>query len=261
MQESVQQVLRVPTLASFDRSYHRWNMTHAAAVTIFIVGSQFEAIAVASTAALTIWVAIALPLLFALGYRRHPDGAGPGLPNALTATRAFSAVLLVGLSGALRAGLAPGAVIQGAAPWWLAGALAVITLTDFFDGRIARRMQAGRFGQTWDMECDAAYALGLSLLLRTMYQVPLFVLAIGLMRYLYVLVWHYDGDPERVPRIYKLYAKTVTALLVSGLIVSLIPTIPQTERVVLLAVLLALQSVSFVWDLILQRRSIVRSQA
>lgn len=255
MQDSVQQIFRLPSLAKFDRSYHRWNMTHATAVTVFVVGSQIEAISLASTAALTIWVALALPLLFALGYNRHPDGAGPGLPNALTAVRALSAVLLVGLSGALRAGLAPGAVVQGAAPWWLAGALAVITLTDFFDGRIARRMHAGRFGQTWDMECDAVYAMALSILLRTMYQVPMFVLAIGLMRYIYVLVWHYDGDPADVPRLYKLYAKTVTALLVSGLIVSLIPVIPHQVRVILLAVLLAMQTVSFLWDLVLQRRA------
>jgi phosphatidylglycerophosphate synthase len=255
MEKTAERVLDIPTLATFEKSYHWWNMTHAAAVTLFVAGSQIPAIALPSSAALAIWVAVALPLLFVLGYRLHPDGAGPSLPNALTASRALSAVVLLSLVGLLQAGFVSQSVLQGTAAWWMAAGLGVITLTDFFDGRIARRMRAGRFGETWDMECDAAFALGLSLLLRTIHSVPLFVLAIGLMRYLYVLLWRYDCDPADVPRAYKLYAKTVTALLVTGLIVSLVPVIPSTARVVLLSVLLTLQVISFLWDLILQRRA------
>lgn len=254
MEKTVERVLDIPTIASFEKSYHRWNLTHAAAVSLFVAGTQIPVTSLASSTALAIWVAVALPLLFVLGYRLHPDGAGPGLPNALTASRALGAAVLLGLVGFLKADLVPEQVLRGSVAWWLAGGLGIITLTDFFDGRIARRLHAGRFGETWDMECDAAFVLGLSLLLRTIYPVPISVLFIGLMRYLYVLLWRYDSDPADVPRAYKLYAKTVTAILVTGLILGLIPVISSAIRVVLLSILLTLQGISFLWDLILQRR-------
>jgi hypothetical protein len=104
------------------------------------------------------------------------------------------------------------------------------------------------------MESDALFAIALSIAMRHLFAVPLHVLAIGLMKYIYVLVWRYDGDPPVYPPAYKWYAKTVAAIIVSSLVAGLLPILPALVRTIGFACVLALQASSFGWDLLLHRR-------
>ncbi len=115
----------------------------------------------------------------------HAAGArlGPrpfGLPNQVTLLRA-GLVCLVG--GALLAsGQAP------AMSWSLAGLIAVALSLDALDGWLARRLRlASAFGARFDMEIDALLLMILALLVWQAGQVGAWVLAIGLIRYAFVL--------------------------------------------------------------------------
>ncbi len=140
--------------------------------------------------------------------------------------------------------------------WAVGSALAVVELTDFFDGRLARRFGPSAFGALWDMENDALFTLSLSLLVYLRYGVAPFVLLLGLMRYLYVLIWRFDSDPVTVSPAYKLFAKTTAAAIVVTLIVAVAPILPEWLRTAALAVVLGMQLVSFGWDLVLQYRAV-----
>lgn len=239
--------------ATFADAYHRWNLTHASAVVVLVLVAQFALLRPVALALLALWIAGALGALFLLGRRVHPDGAGPAMANLLTATRVVVAVALVGIVVVTAYVPEAAAALRSSLGWYLVGMLLVVELTDLLDGHVARRLNAGAFGATWDMESDAAYALALSLAVRHVHEAPVFVLLIGLLRYLYVLLWHYDREPTAVPRAYKLFAKTTTAILVTTLILALLPPVGDTLRAVSLLVVLGLQLVSFGWDLVLQR--------
>lgn len=108
------------------------------------------------------------------------DAARFGHANRLTLLRA-GLVCLAG--GALWAG--------GQTPhhdWSLATLVASALLLDALDGRIARRRgETSRFGARFDLEVDALLLLILALLVWHSGQAGVWVLAIGLMRYAFVL--------------------------------------------------------------------------
>jgi phosphatidylglycerophosphate synthase len=95
----------------------------------------------------------------------------------------------------LRAGLvclAGGALLAGgptASPGWSLAALAATALSlDAVDGLLARRLgDASRFGARFDLEVDAFLILVLALLVWQAGKVGPWVLAIGLLRYLFVV--------------------------------------------------------------------------
>ena len=95
----------------------------------------------------------------------------------------------------LRAGmvcLAGGALLAGgptASPGWSLAALVATALSlDAVDGLLARRLGlASRFGARFDLEVDALLILVLALLVWQAGKVGPWVLAIGLLRYLFVL--------------------------------------------------------------------------
>lgn len=254
---------------TFDRAYHWWNLTHAAiltAGTLVLVMTQVaddagRASGVASTIlpAMAGWSAVALGLLYIASRRlsfvqsnsEGSDAGGPAhwIPDALTAVRGTAAVALL---------WALPAVGQWSAGtvWAVGSTLALVELTDFFDGRAARRFGPSAFGAVWDMENDALFTLSLSLLVYLRYGVAPLVLLLGLMRYLYVLVWRFDSDPITVSPAYKRFAKTTAAAIVVTLIVTVAPLVPSQVRRMALAVVLVMQLVSFGWDLILQYRAL-----
>jgi phosphatidylglycerophosphate synthase len=208
------------------------------------------------------WSALALGVLYAASRRlRFParDSAlgdsgerGYWVPDLLTVVRGIAAVVVLW-------------VLPGVGAWsvgtvWAVGSLlAVVELTDFFDGRVARRLGPTVFGATWDMENDALFTLGLSLLVYTRYGVTPFVVLLGLMRYLYVLIWRFDRDPVTVSSAYKRFAKTTAAAIVVTLLVTIAPIVPSGLRVVVLMIVLGMQVVSFGWDLALQYEAVKQS--
>ncbi len=241
--------------AVFDRGYRRWGFAHAGLITALVLVAELDFLLPYAAAGLAGWTGLAVASLYRFARRTHPDGQGPRVPNVLTGVRTvFSCLLLAGL--ALSAAVPEiAAVAHGDSAWWLVGVLLLVELTDFLDGRLARRANAGRFGSIWDMENDAVFALALSLVLRHVHGVGAYVLLIGLMRYLYVLLWHREVRPAKVPRIQRLFSKTTTAVLVTTMIVVLAPVIGPQVRATALIVILTMQVISFGWDMVLQCRS------
>ena len=247
-------MVRDSTGRSFDSAYRLWGFAHAGVAVAAVAGGELLATPAPVFGFLAVWTVFAMAFLFLLAARRHPDGTGPRLANALTSVRAAAAALLL-------AGLALGAVwpparilAQGRTGWWLVAVLLLVEVTDFLDGRVARRLNAGRFGSIWDMENDAVFALALSIANRHLHAAGTYVLLIGLMRYLYVLLWHRERVPVRAPRIQTLFSKTTTAVLVTTLIVVLAPAVSPALRAACIAVILGMQITSFAWDIVLQVR-------
>jgi len=118
------------------------------------------------------------------GLRRGGAGmAAFGGCNRVTTLRLGMAALL---GGAIAA---PALVAPGGALAWPALALAVVALVlDGVDGWMARRSGlSSAFGARFDMEVDAATITVLATLAWQTGQAPVWVLALGLMRYAFVL--------------------------------------------------------------------------
>jgi phosphatidylglycerophosphate synthase len=127
------------------------------------------------------WLAYAvLGCVVAIASSLTPDRARFGLANQVTLLRA-GLVCLAG--GALLA--------SGQAPdvsWSLAGLIAVALGLDAVDGWLARRLGlVSAFGARFDVEIDALLLLILALLVWQTGRVDAWVLAIGLLRYAFVL--------------------------------------------------------------------------
>jgi phosphatidylglycerophosphate synthase len=110
--------------------------------------------------------------------------AGFGIANQVTLLRAGLVCLA---SGALLAGGS-----SSASEWSLAALLAAALSLDAADGWLARRLRlASDFGARFDLEIDAWLILVLALLVWQSGRVGPWVLAIGLMRYVFVLASWY----------------------------------------------------------------------
>ncbi|MFP4152084.1 MAG: CDP-alcohol phosphatidyltransferase family protein [Alkalispirochaeta sp.] len=250
--------------------YTRWTWTISLLIVAVTAGALAGPISY-GTSAVVLGVAggVLLASLFAFAREGHP------LPNAITALRGAAAVVLLlwsatgetgasadgsgtfrGVASALAAPRGNGeALLPTATLWTLFLVLALVEVSDFFDGRSARRFGTTGFGAVWDMENDAFFTFALSFTVWGFLGFPPFVLAIGLMRYLYFLIVRVQGDPPVHPAAYKLFAKSVAAILVVALIGAFVPVVPVKVRTVVLATALALQLISFGWDLVLHRRS------
>ena len=115
----------------------------------------------------------------------HPhDRFGPG--NGVTLFRAGGACVFAALA------VEPGLLV-GAAAWGALAAAAGLLALDGIDGRAARRQGlASAFGARFDLEVDALLILALAALAAGLGKAGLWVLGLGLMRYLFVaagLAW------------------------------------------------------------------------
>ena len=155
----------------------------------------------------------------AVGMRRSYPHGKVGLCNLVTLSRL-----------ALTASLA--ALLAAPAPWpaadmWRAFAVAVTALLlDGVDGWAARRAGLdSRFGARFDLEVDSLFALLLSLLAWRSGEVGLWILALGLPRYLFLAVgavWPALRRelPDRLSR------KAVCVLQLGTLVAFLVPVLP-----------------------------------
>lgn len=129
--------------------------------------------------ALAIYAFVAAVVLYHLG-RFHPHGRF-GFGNAITLFRAAGTILF----GALA--FEP-ALLAGSRAWVAVAGVATLLLLDGLDGWAARRQGlASAFGARFDLEVDAGLILALSLLALGLGKAGPFVLALGLMRYAFVL--------------------------------------------------------------------------
>lgn len=132
--------------------------------------------------------------------------------------------------------------------------LTVAVVSDFFDGQVARRTTTSRFGEDWDMQNDAAFAMLLSIAAVVFVGVDAWVILIGLARYLFVLTVPGAHDEVRTPRSYELFGKAVCAVTVVSLAAVVADGETGTAASVALGISLAAVLSSFGWFTLLLRR-------
>lgn len=168
-------------------------------------------------------------------------GPGVGAANRVTLVRATLAVPVGAL--ALRA-----EVLDPGGYWWVIALATVVMILDGVDGLVARRTgTVSAFGARCDMELDAALIMALSVLVWTSGKVAVWVLLIGLMRYLFVFgawVWPVLSGP--LPESLRRRAVCVVQGVV--LLVALGPIIPPSLATLVVGVGLAILTYSFSVD-------------
>ncbi|GGC73259.1 CDP-alcohol phosphatidyltransferase family protein [Marinobacter halophilus] len=132
--------------------------------------------------------------------------------------------------------------------WFYAVACLLALILDGADGKVARATNShSDFGARFDMELDALFILGLCLAVFALDKAGVWVLVLGLMRYLYVAAscyfeWLNQALPESFRR------KTVCVWQVVTLMVAVVPPIPPVFASVTLAIALLLLAWSFHLD-------------
>lgn len=233
----------------YDRAYRLWTYAHSVVLLITAVAMTpiflFSEVAIFwFLAAYTVGALASLYAMAGWGDRRGAD--------LLTASRGLAATVVF-----LWAALLPTREILAlpATRWYLLAFLVFAEATDFIDGRLARRVGCRNFGAVWDMENDALFIFGLTLVGFVHLGFPVWTLLIGLMRYLYFLLFRLTGDPPGYPASYKWFAKSVAATIAVSLLVAYVPGLADSAIRLILASVLLLQLASFTWDLVLQARA------
>jgi phosphatidylglycerophosphate synthase len=174
-----------------------------------------------------------------------------GPANQVTSVRA--ALTLV-LAGVLVAPRLPD-------PRWCIAAAAIVTVLDGVDGWLAHRTRtASDFGARFDMETDALLILVLSLLAWRFGKAGAWVIASGLIRYVFVaagslLSWLQRPLPPSKRR------QTVCVMQVTALIIVMLPTVPPRLSTLIAAAALAVLVWSFLVDITwLWRRAQIQSR-
>jgi phosphatidylglycerophosphate synthase len=184
----------------------RWSLLNAAALT---VATGAATVLQATWPLLTVGAGMLAGLAMLTRFRWTPDGRfGPA--NLLTATRLAalcSLPLFVEGSGA-----SPGVILVG---------LAVLA-ADGLDGWLARRYElTSEFGEFFDKETDALFLLLLCALAAFEQALPIWIVGLGLLRYVFVLalfaVQTDASNEERSSAARYIYVAMVVALLAAFL--------------------------------------------
>jgi phosphatidylglycerophosphate synthase len=182
------------------------------------------------------WGLIATFVVFDLG--RHAPHQRFGMANSVTLLRAGLTALLWGVVLETM----PGPFAFGHEQCWLlAGVATSALLLDGADGWIARRRgMVSKFGADFDLEVDCLFVLALSLLVYAADRAGVWVLANGLMRYLFVCagwLWPALAAPLEPRR----RRKVICVIQGAVLIAALAPILPaEAVRPVCLAALVLL---------------------
>ncbi|MEO7854402.1 MAG: CDP-alcohol phosphatidyltransferase family protein [Rubrivivax sp.] len=176
------------------------------------------------------------------GLRRSHPHPRFGPANRVTLGRFALSSMLAGLLGE--------PTVHGETLEWAVVVMATLTaLLDAADGRLARRSGlASPFGARFDMEADAWLTLVLCLLLLRFGQIGAWVLAAGLMRYVFVaaaLAWPWLAGSLPPSR----RRQAVCVAQITTLIVCLAPVVPPPLAAVLAAASLVALTLSFALDL------------
>jgi len=185
---------------------------------------------------------IAIPRL-----RAHHPFPRFGPANVVTTIRALLVSAVAGLMGEPHA---PGLAAAAAATSALAAIL------DGLDGWLARRTRmASAFGARFDMEIDALLIQVLSILAWRYGKAGVWVLASGLLRYVFAAagwVWSW----LRRPLFASIRRKAICVVQIAGLILAIAPAITRPASAWIAAASLAALSYSFLTDTVwLWRRS------
>lgn len=223
-------------------SPRRGAMLAIAALTIPVALAGLRLPPAAGWLALAGWAAAAALVLDRLP-ASHPHPRF-GLANAITLARAAGTVLL-----------AVAARQDVANPWLPVAAVALLLALDGIDGRVARRQGlASAFGARFDMEVDAGLILTLCVLALGLGKAGPWILAIGLMRYAFVLAGRLDPALRR-PLPASRRRAAVCGLQVATLGLILAPPVAPPLSAALAAAALVALAWSFALDLRWLRRA------
>ncbi len=184
----------------------RWTHVHA----LLLVGASGLSYAIET---LTPLFAVGLPSFFWLALRT----AGTWTPSARFGAANVITTIRLGLTAAIVILLDDLGLIGS-------GLLAVAFLVmDGFDGAVARRRgEEGLFGEAFDKETDAFFVLVLSFLLFQLGRLPIWILSVGLLRYLFVLwMWWMRGPAKSERR--SRFARVSYVVAVSALLLTFLP--------------------------------------
>ncbi len=163
-----------------------------------------------------------------------------GIANCVTAVRA----VLVALAAT--------AIARSPAPsmaWFVVGTAIAATVLDGVDGWAARRLgESSAFGARFDMEVDALLILVLSMLAWRWGKAGAWVIASGLLRYLFVVagwVWPFMERPLLPSR----RRQTICVIQIVALIAVVTPAVTPPLSTAVAAGALALLAGSFAVDL------------
>ncbi|MDO6824616.1 CDP-alcohol phosphatidyltransferase family protein [Marinobacter sp. 1_MG-2023] len=181
---------------------------------------------------------------------RWPSDVDFGWANRATLFRSSLIIVLVAASPFI-----PMKASEFALWLYAIGALLALVL-DGVDGKLARATNSGSdFGARFDMEVDALLILGLCIAVIMSGKAGAWVLALGLMRYLFVaaaslLTWLNNPLPDSFRR------KTICVWQIVTLMVAILPPISSTFASLTLATALLLLAWSFTTDVywLYQRR-------
>jgi phosphatidylglycerophosphate synthase len=188
-----------------------------------------------------------IALVAAAGRKRNHPFARFGPANQVTALRALLVSFTLALVGERSStGLATSA----------AATALLVTILDGVDGWLARRTaMISDFGARFDMEVDALLILALSILAWQYGKAGAWVLASGLLRYLFVAagwIWAWLRAP--LPSSWR--GKFICVLQTAGLAMAVSPLVPWPASAVVAGASLAVLAYSFSVDVVwLWRRS------
>ncbi len=188
-----------------------------------------------------------IALVAVTGRERHHPFARFGPANQVTALRA----LLVSLTLAL-VGERPSVELAGVA----VGFGVLVTILDGVDGWLARRTaMVSDFGARFDLEVDALLILALSILAWQYGKAGPWVIASGLLRYLFVAagwIWTW----LRAPLLSSWRGKVICIVQIVGLVLTVSPLVPWPASALVAGASLAALAYSFLVDVVwLWRRS------
>jgi phosphatidylglycerophosphate synthase len=168
-----------------------------------------------------------------------------GPANQVTAVRALLTMVVAGVA-ALSA--------SERTAWIAVGLAVVVTLLDGVDGLLARRSgMASAFGARFDMEVDASLILVLSILVWRHGKAGGWILAAGLLRYVFIAsgsIWPWMRRPLPPRR----RRQAICVVQIAGLLLALLPLVPQGTAVRVAAISLAALTISFAQDVWWLRR-------
>jgi phosphatidylglycerophosphate synthase len=181
----------------------------------------------------------AIAIVAALRRRGWHPFARFGPANQITTVRALLVAVVAGFIGEPRTSSLLPAIAAGTAA----------TLLDSVDGWVARRTaMTSAFGARYDMEVDALLILALAILAWQDGKAGAWILASGLLRYLFVAagwLWRWMRAP--LPPTFR--AKAICAVQIASLLLCLVPSIDPPASSVVAGAGLAALTYSFAVDI------------
>lgn len=200
------------------------------------------------------WIIAVLLILRGLPDHRHSKF---GTANAVTSFRAAGAIILTGILPMSRTISETNTTL-----WIVSLCIAGLICLDGVDGFFARREKlSSNFGARFDMETDAFLALIITLLIWESERAGIWVLGLGLMRYVFVF-WSWFSQPLKATLFPSMRRKVVCVIQLVALCLMISPLLHGNAILLVGVSALGCLSASFLIDIVwLYRQASIDSAA